>query len=193
MPSLSGWKWFKCCFTSASATIRALRGLFATHGLPEDLVADNGTQSVAGEKRYFLTANSVRLCLSWPYHPASTAWWSWTRSYESLGAQTEKLAQFLLSYQTAPHTATGCPPADILFGRTFLRGCHKIRGGLSSDKGSRRWTQKLWITRDLLPQTLFQRTTHRLNNSLYRIRSLPRPCLKFRHLDGLFRKKKCYR
>ena len=40
-----------------------------------------------------------------------------------------------------------------------------------------------------LPETLFQRTTHRLNNSLYRIRSLPRPCLKFRHLDGLFRRR----
>ena len=120
MPSLSGWKWFKCCFTSASATIRALRGLFATHGLPEDLVADNGTQSVAGEKRYFLTANSVRLCLSWLYHPASTgeaerAATRVMKNERKPGTQTEKLAQFLLSYQTTHHIATGCPPADNLW------------------------------------------------------------------------------
>ena len=58
-------------FTSASATIRALRSLFATHGLPEEIVADNGPQFVAGEMKDFLTANGVRLCWSSPYHPAS--------------------------------------------------------------------------------------------------------------------------
>ena len=57
--------------TSASATIKALRSLFATHGLPEEIVADNGPQFVAGEMKDFLTANCVRLCLSSPYHPAS--------------------------------------------------------------------------------------------------------------------------
>ena len=58
--------------TSSSATIRALHSLFATHGLPEEIVADNGPQFVAGEMRDdFLTADGVRLCLSSPYHPAS--------------------------------------------------------------------------------------------------------------------------
>ena len=32
--------------TSASATIRALRGFFATHGLSEEIVADNGLQFI---------------------------------------------------------------------------------------------------------------------------------------------------
>ena len=59
--------------TSNSATIRALRSLFATHGLPEEIVADNGPQFVAGETKDFLTANGVRLCLSLPYHPASNS------------------------------------------------------------------------------------------------------------------------
>ncbi|KAL9953842.1 hypothetical protein ACROYT_G041314 [Oculina patagonica] len=57
--------------TSASATIKALRGLFATHGLPEEIVADNVPQFIAGEIKDFLTANGVRLCLSSPYHPSS--------------------------------------------------------------------------------------------------------------------------
>lgn len=50
--------------TSAGATIGALRGLFATHGLPEEIVADNGPQFVAREMKDFLTSNGVRLCLS---------------------------------------------------------------------------------------------------------------------------------
>ena len=33
------------------------------------------------------------------------------------GTQTENLARFLLSYRTNPHSATGCPPAEILMGR----------------------------------------------------------------------------
>lgn len=57
--------------TSASATIRALRGLFVTHGLLEEIVGDNGPQFVAGEMKDFLTANGVSLCLSSTYHPAS--------------------------------------------------------------------------------------------------------------------------
>ena len=35
--------------TSASSTITALRSLFAIHGLPEEIVADNGPQFVAGD------------------------------------------------------------------------------------------------------------------------------------------------
>ena len=57
--------------TSANATITALRSLFATHGLPEEIVADNGPQFVAGEMKDFSTANGVRLCFSSPYHPES--------------------------------------------------------------------------------------------------------------------------
>lgn len=59
--------------TSASATaaIKALCGLFATHGLPEEIVADSGPYFLAGEMKDFLTANGVSLCLSSPYHTAS--------------------------------------------------------------------------------------------------------------------------
>lgn len=97
--------------TSASATIRALRDLFATHGLPEEIVADNGPQFVAGEMKDFLTANGVRLCLSSPYHLASKreaerAVWTFKEAMKVMknepGTQTEKLARFLLSFRTTP-------------------------------------------------------------------------------------------
>ena len=52
--------------TSASATIKALLGLFPTHGLLEEIDADNGLQFIAREIKDLLTANGVRLCLSSP-------------------------------------------------------------------------------------------------------------------------------
>jgi len=94
--------------TSASATIRALRSLFETHGLPEEIVADNGPQFVAGEIKDFLTANGIRPCLSSPYHPASNGEVERAvRTFKEAmrimknepGTQTEKLARFLLSYR----------------------------------------------------------------------------------------------
>jgi len=90
--------------TSASATIRALNSLFAMHGLPEEIAADNGWQFVAGEMKDFSTSNGVRLCLSSPYHPVSNGGAERAvRTFKEAmrimknepGTQTEKLARFL--------------------------------------------------------------------------------------------------
>ena len=127
--------------TSASATIRALRGLFATHGLPEDIVADNGPQFVAEKMKEFLTANGVRLCLSSPYHPASNGKAERAvRTFKEAmrvtknepSTQTEKLARFRLSYRATPHTATGCPPAEILMGRRLRTRLELLQPDLSA-------------------------------------------------------------
>ena len=86
---------------SASVTTRALRGLFVTHGLPEEIVADNGLQFVAGGMKDFLITNGVCLCLSSPYHPASNGEAGRAvRAFKEAmrvmknesGSQTEKLA-----------------------------------------------------------------------------------------------------
>ena len=121
--------------SSASATIRALCGLFATHGLPEEIVADSGPQFVAGEMKDLLTANGVRLCLSSRYHPASNG--EAERSVQTFkeamkvmknepDTQTEKLAR------TTPHTATGCPPVEILKGRRLRTRLELLRPDLSA-------------------------------------------------------------
>jgi len=47
--------------TTASRTIEELRKLFATHGLPEQLVSDNGPQFIADEFGVFMRNNgSIR-------------------------------------------------------------------------------------------------------------------------------------
>ena len=43
--------------TTAAATITELRRLFATYGLPEQVVTDNGPQFSAGEFSSFLKSN----------------------------------------------------------------------------------------------------------------------------------------
>ena len=105
------------------------------------IVADNGPQFVAGEMKDLLTANSVHLCLSSPYHPASNgkaerAVRTFKEAMRILknepGTQTEKLARFLLSYRTTPHTATGCPPAEILMGRRLRMRLELLRPDLSA-------------------------------------------------------------
>ena len=53
---------------TASVTIEHLRTLFATHGIPEVLVSDNGTQFTSAEFDEFMRKNHVRVS---PYHPSS--------------------------------------------------------------------------------------------------------------------------
>ena len=102
--------------TTTSTTIRTLRFLFATHGLPEVIVSDNGPQFVAQEMKDFLKSHGIRQCLPSPYHPASngeaerevrTFKESMKTMKDEPGTQAEKLARFLLSYRTTPHTGTG--------------------------------------------------------------------------------------
>ena len=57
--------------TTAEKTIRVLRNMFAHHGLPEQLVSDNGPQFTSFEFEQFLHKNRVKHILSAPYHPAS--------------------------------------------------------------------------------------------------------------------------
>jgi len=57
--------------TTAEATVNALCTVFATHGLPEELVTDNGAQFIAQELKDFLSSNKIKHIFSAPYHPAS--------------------------------------------------------------------------------------------------------------------------
>ncbi|XP_022799773.1 uncharacterized protein K02A2.6-like [Stylophora pistillata] len=57
--------------TTAQATADALRSLFAIHGLPKEIISDNGPQFVAQEFKDFIRHNHVKQILSAPYHPAS--------------------------------------------------------------------------------------------------------------------------
>ena len=57
--------------TTAICTIQELRSVFATHGLPEMIVTDNGTEFTSNEFQEFTTRNGIRHTKTAPYHPAS--------------------------------------------------------------------------------------------------------------------------
>ena len=110
------YKWLEVlCMssTTAEATINALPTVFATNGLPEELVTDNGAKFIAQEFKDFLRSNKIKYILSAPYHPASNdeaerAVKTFKQSMKAAkgdpGTQNQKIMSFLLSYRTTPNT-----------------------------------------------------------------------------------------
>ncbi len=56
---------------TSTTTIEHLRSIFATHGLPEEFVTDNGTQFTSAEFEAFMKNNGIRHIKLSSYHPAS--------------------------------------------------------------------------------------------------------------------------
>lgn len=112
--------------TSSGNVISVLRSVFATHGLPETVVSDNGTAFTSAEFRTFLKRNGIRQITSAPYHPATNGLAE--RAVQTLKNALRKanskdieatLARFLFHYRTTPHSTTGLTPAEMLMGRTL--------------------------------------------------------------------------
>ena len=67
-------KWLEILPTTAAtsqATVRKMREVFATHGLPDEIVTDNGTHFTGTEFQRFMTQNGIRHIKVTPYHPSS--------------------------------------------------------------------------------------------------------------------------
>ena len=112
--------------TTSTATIHELRCLFASYGLPEQLVSDNGPQFVSDEFQVFLKSNRVKHIRSAPYHPSSNGLAErFVRTFKTALRAAEytrltfhqQLMNFLLSYRTTPHTTTGATPASLFLNR----------------------------------------------------------------------------
>ena len=57
--------------STSTATIEKLRATFATHGIPEIIVSDNGTCFTSSEFKSFMLNNKIRHITSAPYHPST--------------------------------------------------------------------------------------------------------------------------
>ena len=67
-------KWIEAVPTNsmtAVTTIRVMRRIFATHGVPRVVVSDNGPCFIAQDFESFLKINGVKHSLSASYHPAT--------------------------------------------------------------------------------------------------------------------------
>lgn len=112
--------------TSSAATIRALRNIFATHGLPKSIVSDNGTGFTSKEFEDYCKSRGIEHVLTPPWHPPSnglaerfvrTFKESMAKNVSSVKPIDVALPSFLFEYRVTPHPATGMSPAEILMGR----------------------------------------------------------------------------
>lgn len=125
--SFSGWmEIFRLSATTASEVIRHIRRLFATFGLPEMFVSDNGTQFVSEEFQEFLNRNSIKHCRSAPYSPKTNGLAE--RAVQTIKDSLHKngtdnielrLQRFLFKQHSTMHSGKGLTPAELMFGRPF--------------------------------------------------------------------------
>ena len=154
-------KWievFKMHLTTSTKTIDILRDLFAAHGLPEEVVSDNGPQFTSHEFREFLRLNGIKQTLVPPYHPASNG-----AAERSVGLLKQallkdvleakyggvrislrhRLANFLLRYRNTPHSVTGRTPSELFLKRQVRTRFSMLRPDLRSDVQDRQARQKV--------------------------------------------------
>ena len=106
------------------ATVDSLSHIFAQHGLPEQLVPDNGPQFTSSEFNTFLESIGTRHIRSAPFHPATNGlaerfvqtFKQAMRSNADMSA-AKFLPKFLLADRTTPHTSTNATPASCLMSR----------------------------------------------------------------------------
>ena len=116
--------------TAAPAIIPKLDCIFATHGIPVKLKADNGPPFNGNEFERYAKA------LGMEWKPSTPLWPQGNSSVESLMKPIGKVLQtaqlegknwkqeqqrFLLTYRTTRHVTTKVPPCELLFNRT-IRG-----------------------------------------------------------------------
>ena len=135
--------------TTSSSTIEKLRSMFATHGLPESIVSDNGTAFTSEEFREFMERNSIRHIRTAPYHPSSNG--QVERAVQSFkegmmrnlsGSLETRLSRFLFHYRSTPHSTTGISPAELLMGRHLRTQLSLIRPNLAVHVAARQKHQK---------------------------------------------------
>ena len=118
--------------TTAQCTIDQMRLWFSAHGLPEEVVSDNGPQFISQEFTDFLKQNGVKQTLVPPYHPSSSRAAERTvqilkralRKYAEIVRRGHKkhslkhqLADCLFQYRNTPHSVTGVTPLELFLKR----------------------------------------------------------------------------
>lgn len=135
---------------SAESTIKCLRKIFSTHGLPDTIVSDNGTAFTSDKYADFLARNGIRRILVPPYHPASNG--AAERVVQTIKSKLKKaqpgdfqtsIDRILLSYRTTKHSLTGSTPSELLMGRKLQTALDRLHPSLRTDVEFKLLKQKL--------------------------------------------------
>ena len=136
--------------TNAQSTIEKFEQSFATLGLPQVMVSDNGSMFTSSEMQHFLSSNGIKHITSAPYHPSSNGLAE--RAVQTFKSAMKKLSgiswqsrvsKFLARYRITPHSTTGSPPALLMFGRRPRCALDRVKPDLSAKVIERQEQQKL--------------------------------------------------
>ena len=145
-------KWieaFPMSTSTSEATIEKLRIAFSTHGLPEMVVTDNGSNFVSKEFEAFLKQNGIRHIKTAPYHPSSNglaerAVQTFKEGMKKLkdGSLETRVSRFLSRYRITSQTSTGVSPAELLLGRKPRSRLDLAYPDISRKVRDSQWSQK---------------------------------------------------
>ena len=95
--------------TSAEVTIEKMRATFATLGLPQILVTDNGPQFTSAQFAQFTKNNGIKHVTSSPYHPSTNGLaermvqtFKEGMRRQKTGSIETRIARFLFAYRNTP-------------------------------------------------------------------------------------------
>ncbi|XP_054260456.1 uncharacterized protein K02A2.6-like [Macrosteles quadrilineatus] len=149
--------------TDSRSTIKVLRSLFATHGVPDTIVSDNGSAFTSQEFRSFNESNGIRHVVVAPYHPSSngqaermvqTTKNSLRRILQ--GDWQKRLAQFLISSHITPNCSTNMSPSELLFGRRIRTILDRVHPDYSSSDKEEKILDKALHDYQQSPQRKFK-------------------------------------
>ena len=115
--------------SSTQSTIEEMRTTFATLGLPQILVTDNGPQFTSSEFSQFTKNNGIKHIASSPYRSATNRLAERTvqtfkegMRRQKTGSVETRVTRFLFAYRKTPQSTTGILPAVMMFNRPLR--CH---------------------------------------------------------------------
>ena len=145
-------KWIEIHVTQSSTTavtIQKLQQTFATLGLPETVVSDNGSAFTSHEFQEFIKQNGITHVKTSPYHPSSNGLaeravqtFKTAMKRMSGGSVENKVARFLFKYRVTPHSTTGVPPAELIFGRQLRTTLDLLQPSIGHNVRQRQTKQK---------------------------------------------------
>ena len=153
--------------TTSSKTIEALRSMFSHHGLPEQVVSDNGPQFTSDEFSQFMKSNGIKHIRCAPYHPASNGLAE--RFVQTLKRALKagekdgrtihhRLVEFLLSYRSTIHATTNASPSELFLGRHLRTRFDLMKPDVHSTVLSKQANQKLHHDKHVKPRNMFPGT-----------------------------------
>ena len=122
--------------TTTEATVEEFRYIFATLGIPQQIVTDNGSQFVSKMFQRFTSSNNIKHIKSSPYHPATnglserfvqTLKQALRVSRNDNRSLQHRLASLLMNYRNARHSTTETTPAYLMMGRELLCRLHLLK------------------------------------------------------------------